>query len=76
MRSEQRKRDWGTGTREWGVLLESKASYQNACIANNNPIPHSPTPIPYVTNCPLESGRLICRRVLKAARNGGRKTWN
>ena len=27
------------GSRDWGVLLQSKASYQNACIANNNPIP-------------------------------------
>jgi hypothetical protein len=33
-------------SRDWGLLLESKESYQNTCIANNDPIPHSPTPIP------------------------------
>jgi len=31
-----------------GALFESKASYQNAGNANNNPIPQSPIPIPYL----------------------------
>jgi len=36
------------GSREWGVLLESKASCQNTGIANNNPIPKSLFPDPRV----------------------------
>jgi hypothetical protein len=42
-----RDEEEGIGSRDWELLLESKASYQNACIANNDPIPNSPIPIPY-----------------------------